>query len=97
MRSGSVPREAGVWARALLPEECVSHIINYTAGFRHKAKEDVLNFRHVILHVESIHMFQCSTFCQASLCAEVLSMLGMRWSYSLCSFFSMTLYPVNLH
>lgn len=45
MRSGSVPREAGVWARALLPEECVSHIINHTAGFRYKAKEDVLNFQ----------------------------------------------------
>lgn len=45
MRSGSVPREAEVWARALPPEESVSHIINHTAGFRHKAKGDVMNFR----------------------------------------------------
>lgn len=40
-----MPREVEVWARALLPEECVSHIINHTAGFRYKAKEDVLNFQ----------------------------------------------------
>jgi len=45
MRSGSVPRKAGVWARAFPPEESVSHIINQTAGFRNKAKGDVMNFR----------------------------------------------------